>query len=214
MTKVNKAFAYVFNTPQEDRKVARVLSGWGVNEKPVVEDVETLDHGTQEQVARLRELLYSSCSGLKERRFNVSRKILAVLTAYLIKYFPELKALSPSAPVVMRVEECLDAAGIARVDMLAWSAALNTSPPRHDKQDRKTKTSREYKGCHHSAVINELIAMNKSMAARLTILDATLLKPRRKHATKEEQEQQQAPSDQEAKPKRRKKGNKPIDRVV
>ncbi|KAG3087398.1 hypothetical protein PI124_g6316 [Phytophthora idaei] len=28
MTKVNKAFAYVFNTPQEDRKVARVLSGW------------------------------------------------------------------------------------------------------------------------------------------------------------------------------------------
>ncbi|KAG3024967.1 hypothetical protein PC128_g21193 [Phytophthora cactorum] len=28
MTKANKAFAYVFNTPQEDRKVARVLSGW------------------------------------------------------------------------------------------------------------------------------------------------------------------------------------------
>ncbi|KAG3055978.1 hypothetical protein PI125_g25637 [Phytophthora idaei] len=34
----------------------------------------------------------------------------------------------------MRVKECLDAAGIARADMLAWSAALNTSPPRHDKQ--------------------------------------------------------------------------------
>ncbi|KAG2873516.1 hypothetical protein PC114_g25811 [Phytophthora cactorum] len=117
MTKVNKAFAYVFNTPQEDRKVARVLSGWGVNEKPVVENVETLDHGTQEQVARLQELLYISCSGLKERRFNVNRKVLAVLTAYLIKYFPELKVLSPSAPIVMRVEECLDAAGIARADM-------------------------------------------------------------------------------------------------
>ncbi|KAG4223841.1 hypothetical protein PC116_g27699 [Phytophthora cactorum] len=41
----------------------------------------------QDQVARLQELLYSSCSGLKERRFNVSRKVLAVLTAYLIKYF-------------------------------------------------------------------------------------------------------------------------------
>ncbi|KAG3113820.1 hypothetical protein PI125_g6996 [Phytophthora idaei] len=117
MTKANKAFAYVFNTPQEDRKVARVLSGWGVNEKPVVEDVETLDHGTQEQVARLQELLYISCSGLNERRFNVNRKVLAVLTAYLIKYFPELKALSPSAPIVMRVEECLDAAGIAWADM-------------------------------------------------------------------------------------------------
>ncbi|KAG3246471.1 hypothetical protein PI124_g8798 [Phytophthora idaei] len=88
MTKVNKAFAHVFNTPQEDRKVARALSGWGVNEKLVVEDVETLDHGTQEQVARLQELLYSSCSGLKERRFNVCRKVLAVLTVYLIKYFP------------------------------------------------------------------------------------------------------------------------------
>ncbi|KAG3167190.1 hypothetical protein PC128_g19539 [Phytophthora cactorum] len=86
MTNVNKAFANVFNTPEEDRKVAHVLSGWGVNEKPVVEDVETLDYGTQEQVARLQELLYSSCSGLRERRFNFSRKVLAVLTAYLIKY--------------------------------------------------------------------------------------------------------------------------------
>ncbi|KAG2797643.1 hypothetical protein PC111_g21204 [Phytophthora cactorum] len=104
MTKVNKAFAYVLNTPHEDRKVARVLSGWGVNEKPIVEDVETLGHGTQEQVVRLQELLYSSRSGLKERRFNVSCKVLAVLTVYLIKYFPELKALSPSAPIVMRVE--------------------------------------------------------------------------------------------------------------
>ncbi|KAG3033415.1 hypothetical protein PC121_g3943 [Phytophthora cactorum] len=153
MTMVNKAFAYVFNTPQEDRKVARVLSGWGVNEKPVVEDVETLDHGTQEQVARLQELLYSSCSGLKEHRFNVSRKVFAVLTAYLIKYFPELKALSPSAPIVMRVEECLDAAGIARVDMLAWSAALSTLPPRHDKQDSENKDKSRMQGvpsqrCH------------------------------------------------------------------
>ncbi|KAG3203235.1 hypothetical protein PC129_g22960 [Phytophthora cactorum] len=48
MAKVNKAFAYLFNPPQEDRKVARVLSGWGVNEKTAVEDVDTLDHGTQE----------------------------------------------------------------------------------------------------------------------------------------------------------------------
>ncbi|KAG3134265.1 hypothetical protein PI126_g18771 [Phytophthora idaei] len=143
--------------------------------------------------------MYSSCSGLKEHRFNVSRKVLAVLTAYLIKYFPERKALSPSAPIVMRVEECLDAAGIARTDMLAWSAALNTSPPRHDKQDSENEDkSRECKGCHHSAVINELIVMNKSMAARLTILEAALLKPKRKHAADEEQQQQQAQSDQEA----------------
>ncbi|KAG3118253.1 hypothetical protein PI124_g3473 [Phytophthora idaei] len=206
MTKVNKAFAYLFNAPQEARKVARVLSGRGINEKPVVEDVETLDHGTQEQVAHLRELLYSSCSGLKERRYNASRKVLAVLTAYLIKYFPELKALSPSAPIVMRVEECLDAAGIARSDMLAWSAALNTSPPRHDKQDSENEDkSRECKGCHHSAVINQLIVMNKSMAARLTILEAALFKPKRKHTADEEQEQRQAQSDQEAMPKRRKK---------
>ncbi|KAG2779113.1 hypothetical protein PC116_g10159 [Phytophthora cactorum] len=109
----------------------------------------------------------------------------------------------------MRVEECLDAAGIARADMLAWSVALNTSPPRHDKQDSENEDkSRECKGCHHSAVINELIVMNKSMAARLTILEAALFKPKRKHAADEEeqqQQQQQAQSDQEAKPKRRKK---------
>ncbi|KAG3109085.1 hypothetical protein PI124_g8772 [Phytophthora idaei] len=214
-TKVNKAFAYVFNTPQEDRKVARVLSGWGVNEKPVVEDAETLDHGTQEQVARLQELLYSSYSGLKERRFNVSRKVLAVLAAYLIKYFPELKALSPSAPIVMRVEEWLDVAGIAQADMLAWTAALNTSPPRHDKQDSENEDkSRECKGCHHSAVINQLIVMNKSMAARLTILEAVFLnlsenmqRVKSKNNNKLSQIKRQSPSAE-------KNGNEPIDGVV
>ncbi|KAG2842385.1 hypothetical protein PC129_g2254 [Phytophthora cactorum] len=50
--------------------------------------------------------------------------------------------------------------------------------------------------------------MNKSMAARLTILEAALLKPKRKHATNEEQEQQQAPSDQEAKFNHRKNQKK------
>ncbi|RAW21501.1 hypothetical protein PC110_g22057 [Phytophthora cactorum] len=56
--------------PQGRARAGRV----GVNEKPVVEDVETLDHGKQKQVARLQELLYSSRSVLKERRFKVSRR--------------------------------------------------------------------------------------------------------------------------------------------
>lgn len=28
MSSANKSFAYVFNTPRKDRKVARVMSGW------------------------------------------------------------------------------------------------------------------------------------------------------------------------------------------
>ncbi|OWZ11285.1 hypothetical protein PHMEG_00015716 [Phytophthora megakarya] len=63
MTKTNKAFAYITNTAREDRKVARVLSGWGADELPVVLDIAKLDHASQERLERLQALLFSSCTG-------------------------------------------------------------------------------------------------------------------------------------------------------
>ncbi|KAG6584743.1 Phosphatidylinositol 4-kinase PIK1 [Phytophthora cinnamomi] len=208
MSKVNKGFAYVFNTPQEDRKVARVLSGWSVDDVPNVVDVAALDHSTQEQLARLQDLLYSSCSGLNDSRFNVSHKVLAVLTAYLVKYFPQLKMLSPCAPIVVRVEECLDEAGISRADMIAWSSALNSAPSTSSEGSNKQHDeARECRGCHHSAVIEELIAMNRTLNARLAVIEAALLKGASTTVTQAADEQGEATSDPdpEPKPKRRKK---------
>ncbi|GMF46513.1 unnamed protein product [Phytophthora fragariaefolia] len=48
MTKTTKAFAYITNTAREDRKVARVLSGWGSNASPPTIDIGSQDHTTRE----------------------------------------------------------------------------------------------------------------------------------------------------------------------
>ncbi|KAG2764492.1 hypothetical protein PC116_g2779 [Phytophthora cactorum] len=125
MTKSSKAFAYITNTAREDRKVARVLSGWTVDDAPKIIDITSLDHAAQERLGRLRLLLFSSCTGLKEQRLNVSTKVLNVLTAYLVRYYPQIKELAPTAPVVTRVEDCLVVTDITSADLLAWSVALN-----------------------------------------------------------------------------------------
>ncbi|KAG2964950.1 hypothetical protein PC119_g25115 [Phytophthora cactorum] len=158
MTKTSKAFAYITNTAREDRKVARVLSGWSVDDAPKIIDIKSLDHASQERLGRLRLLLFSSCTGLKEQRLNVSTKVLNVLTAYLVRYYPQMKELAPAAPYID----------------------------------------------HLRSIIEELIAVNKTLAARLTIVEAALLKPTAKQ-TNTEVEQAEATSVQEPKLKRRKK---------
>lgn len=208
MTKTSKAFAYITNTAREDRKVARVLSGWDVDASPSVIDVSSQDHTTQERLGQLQELLFSTCTGLKEQRLNVSSKVLSVLTAYFVRYYPQLKALAPAAPVVTRVEECLVAADISTAELLAWSVALSEEAavpvPAQDQPQEKHE-------CPEigqlTAVIHELIASNKVLAARLTIVEAELFKSKglqQQQATCEEVQAGQT-SDQEQKPKRRKK---------
>jgi integrase len=209
MSKLNKGFAYVYNTPREDRKVARVLSGWKVDAAPVVLDVAVLDHGAQEQLARLRGFVFSTCTGLKEQRLNVSSKVLTVLTAYLVRYYPQLKEIAPEAPIVARMDECLVAADIPLADLLAWSVALHEAAAAPAQaQAHEQDTNQHQCRCQHQdpliAVIRELIADNKNMAARLTILEAAQLTPTNK-AARTEDEQAEAMSDQEPKPKRRKK---------
>ncbi|KAG3016668.1 hypothetical protein PC119_g11300 [Phytophthora cactorum] len=85
MKKTSKAFAYITNTAREDRKVARVLSGWRADDAPKIIDIASLDHASQERLGRLRLLLFSSCTGLK--------------------YYPQMKELPPTPPVVTRVED-------------------------------------------------------------------------------------------------------------
>ncbi|GMF23492.1 unnamed protein product [Phytophthora fragariaefolia] len=205
MSKTNKAFAYITNTAREDRKVARVLSGWDADDKPAIIDIANLDHTTQERLGRFQTLLFRSCTGLKKQRLNISNKVLSVLTAYLIRYYPSLKELAPTAPIVIRVEECLEAAGIPVADILSLSVTLSTaaSPPVEGQIPDKSNNI-----CaridHLLAVIEELIASNKALAARLSIVETAQLKPKRTLETTR-LEQPHDTSDHEPKSKRRKK---------
>ncbi|KAE8887301.1 hypothetical protein PF003_g28657 [Phytophthora fragariae] len=206
MTKTNKAFAYITNTAREDRKVARVLSGWAADDVPAMVDVAALDHASRERLGRFQVLLFGSCTGLNQQRLNVSIKVLSVLTAYLIRYYPQLKELSPSAPIVTRVEECLVAAGIPIADMLAWSVALDNeaAPPAQEKHQHEAQHHCS-KLDHLLAVIQELTAMNKALTARVTIVEAALMKSKKAPQEIAEEDTTRESSDQEPKPKRRKK---------
>ncbi|KAE9126570.1 hypothetical protein PF010_g5222 [Phytophthora fragariae] len=87
MTKTNKAFAYITNTAREDRKVARVLSGWAADDVPAMVDVAAIDHASRGRLGRFQVLLFGSCTGRNQQRLNVSINVLSVLTAYLIRYW-------------------------------------------------------------------------------------------------------------------------------
>ncbi|GMF47364.1 unnamed protein product [Phytophthora fragariaefolia] len=182
MSKTNKAFAYITNTAREDRKVARVLSGWGADDKPAIIDIANLDHTTQERLGRFQTLLFRI--GLKEQRLNISNKVLSVLTEYPIRYYPSLKELAPTAPIVIRVEECLEAADIPVADILSLSVTLSTaaSPPVEGQiPDKPNHICARID--HFLAVIEELIASNKALAARLSIDEAAQLNPKRTQET-------------------------------
>uniref|UniRef100_H3GRD6 Uncharacterized protein n=1 Tax=Phytophthora ramorum TaxID=164328 RepID=H3GRD6_PHYRM len=205
MTKTNKAFAYTTNTARENRKVARVLGGWGADDNPSIIDIVKLDHPTQGRLGHFQTLLFSSCSGLKVQRLNVSNKVHSVLTAYLIRYYPRLKKLSPTVPIVMRVDECMMAVGILTANMLAWSIALNngaSQPVQESEQDTSKHTSPRID--HRLDVVDEFIASNKAMAVGMTIVETALLPSKGQPETTEEEQSHEA-SNQEPKPKRRKK---------
>ncbi|POM70197.1 Hypothetical protein PHPALM_13398 [Phytophthora palmivora] len=89
MTKTNKAFAYIMNTAREDPP--EILNGWDADASPKVIDIAAQDPTTRERLRCLQELLFSTCTGIKEKRPKVSTKALSVLTAYLVRYFPQLK---------------------------------------------------------------------------------------------------------------------------
>ncbi|RAW25333.1 hypothetical protein PC110_g18250 [Phytophthora cactorum] len=177
MTKTSKAFAFITNTAREDRIVARVLSGWSADDAPKIIDIASLDHASQERLGRLRLLLFSSCTD---------------------------KGTGAHSP---RSDACGGLLGITSADLLAWSVALNNeaAPPAQDQEQDHLASKHICPSIDHlRSIIEELISVNKTLTARLTIVEAALLKPTAKR-TNTEVEQAEATSVQEPKLKRRKK---------
>lgn len=127
MSATNKGFAYIFNTPREDRKVARFLSGWAPEETPLAPDASCLDSRAREGIAHLRDRLFSSSRGHARAELEVDMTVLNALTASLVRHYPRVKALQEGAPLVQRIEQCAREAGHDATQLLAWSAALEVA---------------------------------------------------------------------------------------
>ncbi|KAE8908804.1 hypothetical protein PF010_g4806 [Phytophthora fragariae] len=68
----------------------------------------------------------------------------------------------------------------------------------------KKKKQEQCRGCHHEAIIKELIAMNRALNTRLPVVETALLKRKQIQANTEETQPPAALEDQ-PKPKRRMK---------
>jgi hypothetical protein len=126
MATTNKAFNYIFNTTQEDQKVAKVLSGWEARAPIHIADLRTFDALTRSKIHDVKTQLFASCSDLQDKRYNIQPSVIDVLFAYLVKGYPGLKILRERSPLVGRVERALAVAGVSYDELLAWSNHLST----------------------------------------------------------------------------------------
>ncbi|GMF52721.1 unnamed protein product [Phytophthora fragariaefolia] len=70
MTATNKAFAYVFNTPSEGHKVARVLSSRHPDQVVAPLSPNSFDSDTQVKIRFVAEALFASSVGLETAQYN------------------------------------------------------------------------------------------------------------------------------------------------
>lgn len=187
MSATNKGFAYIFNTPREDRKVARVLSGWHPDQKPVLADAAQLDSRAKEGLGLLRDRLFASCSGHARAELDVDKTVLDALTVTLVRHYPRAKALQENAPLVLRLEACVTEAGHDSLQLLSWSAALEAAASDGAAESGAGSGGGDSGGAggtnavaggaaqHSAAIIAELVAMNRAMSERLRVVETALL---------------------------------------
>ncbi|KUF92708.1 hypothetical protein AM588_10007340 [Phytophthora nicotianae] len=140
MTSTNKAFAYVFNTPAEDHKVARVLSNRDPEEAVTLLGLDSFDSVTQVNIRSVASALFMSSYGLATRQYNVNAHVLDTLMTYLLRHYPALKSLAADSFVIHRLEACVVERGFSVNDLLAWSSYLASDIARKpENTTRKTQ---------------------------------------------------------------------------
>ncbi|KAG2776119.1 hypothetical protein PC116_g25694 [Phytophthora cactorum] len=133
MSTTNKDFNYIFNTSRKDRKVSKALSGYDTEARVLLKDLKSFDAQTQEKITAVQQYVFATCFQLDQAKYNVSQRVVDVLTAYLLLHYPQLKELHAEGPSVKRLEACVQLAGSALAGLLAWSTQLasttcNTKP--------------------------------------------------------------------------------------
>ena len=124
MSTTSKAFAYIFNTPSEDCKVAKVLSGWRTDERVKLASLNCFDSQAQQRVRRVMARLFFACFQLHSIQQTVNTSVLEKLMAYVLRHFPQLRQLNDSSFIVRRLEESTNVVGVSTAELLAWSSVL------------------------------------------------------------------------------------------
>ncbi|KAH9093597.1 hypothetical protein Ae201684P_016224 [Aphanomyces euteiches] len=172
MTATNKAFAYVFNTSNEDQKVARVLSSWPASACVMGPTLDALDAATRVDVSRLQERLFSACVGMQEKKFNINGEVATFLMGYLLRSYPMFKALCSTAPLVIKIE---NAARLAHIDveaLIAWGTLLRNHKMQPTNASEKANLNKYTE--QQTDMIEVLTEQNKRLLDRIKLIEAEL----------------------------------------
>ncbi|KAE9017411.1 hypothetical protein PR003_g16272 [Phytophthora rubi] len=178
MTATNKAFAYVFNTPSEDHKVARVSSSRDPETKVPLHSLDSFDSGTQARIRSVASALFVTSLGLKTAQYNVNARVVDTPMAYLLRHYPELKSLASDGLAVQRMEACTIEKGICVSELLAWSSHLGTCASTKRENTKTTDPATDITThpifLHQAALIEQLIQVNQKLDTRLSIMEANI----------------------------------------
>ncbi|POM67131.1 Hypothetical protein PHPALM_16910 [Phytophthora palmivora] len=181
MSTTNKGFNYIFNTSREDHKVSKALSGYDTETKVKALDLKPFDTETQEKIADVQRLLFTTCYRMESAKYNLSQQVLDVLTAYLILHYPLMKKLQADGQAVRRMESAAVNAGASVTELLAWSSHLAvcqaTIPETSQEQETThiTEQSNQSKIIDHQrSVIDQLMEHIKRQDERMDNLEAKM----------------------------------------
>ncbi|ETV82644.1 hypothetical protein H257_05219 [Aphanomyces astaci] len=177
----NKGFNYIFNTPSEDQKVAKHLSGWTTSEAVPLIFLDIFDAQSRDRIRDIQTHLFAACYGLDGPTLNLNRRVVDTLTAYLFRHYLRLKELNAHGPAVLRLEACTRLAGCCEIDLLAWSSHLTTAPTNQQSPERlqqhptsTSETAEQGLIRHQAALIESFIEVGWRQEERLQALDAKL----------------------------------------
>ncbi|OWY96560.1 hypothetical protein PHMEG_00033146 [Phytophthora megakarya] len=180
MTATNKAFAYVFNTPSEYHKVARVLSGHDPERAVKLLSLDVFDSDTKLKLQSVAASLFNASYGLQTAPYNVNGAVIDTLFACLLRRYASLKQLRTDGLAIKRLESCAIEKGYTTNELLAWSSHITcnqSTSPQHDPTifpSSKNDITNHPTFRQQAALIDELIQLNKKLDARMSTMEAKI----------------------------------------
>lgn len=180
MATTSKAFVYIFNTPSEDVKVARVLSGRSADEEVELPSLRCFDEQTPEKIKCVQALLFFAVQDLHRPHHNVNPAVLQVFMASILPHFASIRQLAPKSSAVRCVEECAAIAGVTVSELLAWASEISSVHLRRADRASECVLDGESAAAEHplsqqqAALISQLVELNKRSDDRLRAVEAVL----------------------------------------
>ena len=118
MSSINKAFAYIINSNKEDQKVAKYLSGWGLDEDASIPSLTLLSPILRNRCIPLKKALLSTASGYNGTYVscNLDDDVQDAIISTALLHFEEMKIIHESSPYISKVYKVCEMVGLTRAE--------------------------------------------------------------------------------------------------